>query len=82
MYWGFGEGKKRRGRFATDVSSGPIFLTHTHIQKEGQQKKVGTQQGAQYETMYVIFYLFNLYMYIRTDVWKDVHKNITMVISE
>ena len=25
MYWGFGEEKK--GRLATDVSSGPIFLT-------------------------------------------------------
>ena len=27
MYWVFGEKKKRRGRLATDVSSGPIFLT-------------------------------------------------------
>ena len=26
MYWGFGE-KRKRGRLATDVSSGPIFLT-------------------------------------------------------
>ena len=30
MYWGFGE-EIERGRLATDVSSGPIFLTH--IQK-------------------------------------------------
>ena len=28
MYWGIGEKKKiKRGRSATDVSSGPIFLT-------------------------------------------------------
>ena len=27
MYWGFGEGEKKRGRLATDVSSGPIFLS-------------------------------------------------------
>ena len=31
MYWDFGEGKKKRERLATDVSSGPIFLT----KKEG-----------------------------------------------
>ena len=33
MYWGFGENKRKRGRLATDVSSGPIFLTHTHTHK-------------------------------------------------
>ena len=27
MYWGFGEKNKNRGTLATDVSSGPIFLT-------------------------------------------------------
>ena len=32
MYWGFGEKnkKKERKRLATDVSSGPIFLTKKH----------------------------------------------------
>ena len=33
MYWGFGEGEKKRGRLATDVSSGPIILTKKSIKK-------------------------------------------------
>ena len=34
MYWGIREEKRTRGRFATDVSSGPIFLTKKHTLKE------------------------------------------------
>ena len=35
MYWGFEE-KKKRGRMATDVSSGPIFLIK---KKEREREK-------------------------------------------
>ena len=35
MYWGFGEKKKKKiGRLATDVSSGPIFLTKEEEEEE------------------------------------------------
>ena len=34
MYWDFGERKKKRGRLAADVSSGPIFLAKKLKRKE------------------------------------------------
>ena len=47
MHWGFGEEKKEeRGRLATDISSGPIFLTkkrkktlHSLKKKNKERKK-------------------------------------------
>ena len=42
MYWGFGEKKKKRRRLATDVSSGPIFLTKKHTFKKEKNKTIQT----------------------------------------
>ena len=39
MYWGYGEGRRKRGRLATDVNSGPSFLTTPRPQKSILKKK-------------------------------------------
>ena len=39
MYWGFGEKKEKRGRLATDVSSGAIFLTKKKKEIALKEKK-------------------------------------------